>query len=258
MKATVMCLAALATSLCAADKAGPFAGTWKLNLQKSRFTGETVRYEPASNGMTRFSVGDLSYDFALDGNDHPAFLGYTAAWKQSGPDAYQYDWKLNGKTLNTASVQLSPDGKAMTVTTKGTKPDGQPFEEVARYERVSGSKGLNGSWRSTKVNVSAPETLQIAADGPDGIVITNPSYQMTIKAKFDGKEYPAAGPTLPSGVTVSVKQPDPRTVEVIYKKDGKAVETSRMQLSADGKTMTETMTLAGSKDKPMVAVFDKQ
>ena len=46
----------------------PFAGTWKLNLDKSKLTGDTVKFSPAGELMRITGNGD-SYEFKLDGSD---------------------------------------------------------------------------------------------------------------------------------------------------------------------------------------------
>jgi hypothetical protein len=44
---------------------------------------------------------------------------------------------------------------------------------------------------------------------------------------------------------------------MINKKDGKPFSTERLELSVDGKTLTDTQSFPGSKGKPMVWVFDR-
>ena len=46
----------------------PFAGTWKLNLDKSKLTGDTVKFSSAAGGM-RMTGGGESYEFKDDGSE---------------------------------------------------------------------------------------------------------------------------------------------------------------------------------------------
>ena len=56
---------------------------------------------------------------------------------------------------------------------------------------------------------------------------------------FDGKDNPASG-AAPPNTTTSYKRVDDRTFELIAKTDGKATVTTRIAISADGKTLTAT------------------
>jgi hypothetical protein len=53
------------------------------------------------------------------------------------------------------------------------------------------------------------------------------------------------------------KKVDDHTVELTYKLKGKTTETDKWELSADGKTLTDTITYAGIT-KPEVDVYDRQ
>ena len=81
----------------------------------------------------------------------------------------------------------------------------------------------------------------------------------TYTANFDGKDYPISGSALGAD-KVSLKRIDARTTERTDKKDGKVVVTIKRVVSADGKTMTATVTGTNAEGKPVnnVAVFEKQ
>jgi hypothetical protein len=71
---------ALAGGLTAADN--PFAGTWKLNPAKSKFTGDTMKFEKTPSGEIRCLSAGLAYTFKLDGKEYPGPMGEAIAWKQ--------------------------------------------------------------------------------------------------------------------------------------------------------------------------------
>ena len=50
LKATCLTAVLCAASLALAVET-PFAGTWKLNLEKSKLVGDTVTFTPAGEGM---------------------------------------------------------------------------------------------------------------------------------------------------------------------------------------------------------------
>src|SRR5262249_12525771 len=74
--------------------------------------------------------------------------------------------------------------------------------------------------------------------------------------KADGKDYTPTGPRVAKGTTVAAKKIDDQTIELTYKLKDKTVETDSWQLSADGKTLTNTVTFPG-QSKPEVDVHDR-
>jgi hypothetical protein len=76
----------------------------------------------------------------------------------------------------------------------------------------------------------------IDATDPQG----KPTHTETVWM-FDGKDNPVKGAPAPN-TTAAYKRIDDRTFEVMGKVDGKATVTTRVAISADGKTMTATQT----------------
>jgi hypothetical protein len=133
----VVCLA-LAGSMLADSMA--FVGTWKLNLDKSKYPagqapksltrtvsadGDTVTYKFEGLGPDG-SV--FSYGFAskLDGKDSEVTgtgMPYGAdhvAIKQLNSHMTSATLKKGGKIVGTSSATVSHDGKTLTLTSKGT------------------------------------------------------------------------------------------------------------------------------------------
>ncbi|HYN09623.1 MAG TPA: hypothetical protein VES67_19735 [Vicinamibacterales bacterium] len=78
-------------------------------------------------------------------------------------------------------------------------------------------------------------------------------------AKFDGKDVPVKGAPLPN-TTTAIKRIDARTYEATGKVEGKPTITTRITISADGKTMTATQTGTNAEGQKVnnVIVADKQ
>ena len=74
--------------------------------------------------------------------------------------------------------------------------------------------------------------------------------------KFDGKDYPNAGPNA-GRASSSIERVDERTLVITDKADGKVTDTQQVGLSADLKTLTITVRVPGGA-KPTVLVFDRQ
>lgn len=143
---------AIAASQGAAAKADPIAGTWTLNVAKSTFTpgpagkSGTVTFETAGQGV--HVVADLvdgtgakvhtEYTANYDGKDYPITgspVSDTVVLKRIDANTAERTDKKNGKAVGTYLRKLSADGKTMTVTQKGTGPDGKPFTNVLVFER---------------------------------------------------------------------------------------------------------------------------
>jgi hypothetical protein len=246
---------ALGGSLAAAEN--PFAGTWKLNPAKSKLTGDTLKFEKTTSGAIRSSASGVSYTFNADGKEYTGPFDETIVWKQIDNSTWETTYRQKGILLTTDTTKLSPDSKTMTVVSKGTKPNGETFQDTVIYGRISGDKGLLGVWKDKEVKVSSPETLEIKPSGQDGLQVTSAGYKWTFEAKFDGKDYPATGPTLPAGITVVLKHTGPRSFEMLIKKSGKPLSRDAYTASQDGRTLT----VAGSAvavNEPYTEIFERQ
>ena len=145
------------------------------------------------------------------------------------------------------------------------------FSALALFIATATADQLSGTWsmnaekskyspgpapKSLTVTIESDENnYKLDATGTDG---DGKPIHIQYSAKFDGKDYPAAG--VPNADTVSIKRIDPNTVETLQKKDGKVVMTVTTKVSTDGKTRTSTWRgkNAEGKDVHNVVVFDKK
>lgn len=248
-------LALAAIALQATDP--PYAGTWKLNVDKSNFGETTLTYAKTLSGQMQFSSHGQSYMLRMDGRDYPSVLGRTAAWKQIDANMWQTITKQNGKVIFTETTTLSPDGNTLTIMMKGAKPAGGTFEQTMVLERVSSGTGLPGKWKTKNVTTSAPTIVQLIPSGIDGLTIRIPDFQITSEAKFDGKDYPATGAAVPPGLTFAFEKTGPRSFDLLEKQNGKPIFKLSFTVSADGKTLTETGAAIGVNE-PFKAVYERQ
>lgn len=254
MNSLALVLAA-ATVVGSADS--PFVGKWKLNLEKSQFTGTTMTYEQLPSGEMRSTAEGQSYTFKTDGKEYPAIFGSTVVWKQLDANTWQATYKLKGTVLSTDTIKVSPDGNTLTVSAKGTKPDGASFESTAEYQRLAGESGLAGKWKSTKVAMSSPETMEFIESTSGGLMWKVPAYKISVDLKFDGKDYAVTGPTVPANFTIAVSSTGARSFEMVEKANGKVVYRGTYTLSEDGKTLTAVFSPEGTNEK-VSAVYDRQ
>jgi hypothetical protein len=91
---------------------------------------------------------------------------------------------------------------------------------------------------------------QVPADGPP--------IHFDYTANYDGKDVPVAGN--PNADMAARTRVDANTTKLVNKKDGKILSTATLVVSADGKTLTITMTGKDAKGQTIdnVAVYDKQ
>ncbi len=251
----ILCVVTAGADLLAAEN--PFAGTWKLNPAKSKFTGSTITFDQLPSGEWKMTAGGMSYTFQMDGKEYQGLFDRKVTWNQANDRAWTSTVKFGGKTLATEHYEISPDKKTVTVTAEGTTPSGEKFKEVSSYSRESGSTGLAGKWRSDKVQISSPMALEIKPRGANGISLAIPQYKASVDLSFDGAESKAVGPTIPPGMAFSAKKLDEHSFEFVEKLNGKPVASMTFKVSADGKTLTEAGKPAGV-DEPYTAVYDRE
>jgi hypothetical protein len=249
-------LAGLVLVSAAAFAENPFAGTWKVDVSKSKMTGSTVTFASAGPGEVRHTAGGQSYTFKLDGSDATTPIGDTAQWTKVDDKTWKAVYKRGSTVLDTDTWKLGDDGKTLEVNSAGTKPNGDTFNENESYTRETEGKGFFGKWKSTKVANVAPNTAKIDANGDDGVVWNIPEIKASVSLKFDGKEVAPTGPTVPDGLTLSATKTGPRSFTLVEKVKGKPIWKGHFTVSADGKTMTEVGSPAGV-DEPETIVYEK-
>jgi hypothetical protein len=254
LRRTLLFCLAVTGVMMAADS--PFTGKWKLNTAKSKFTGVTTTFEALPTGEMQMTSEGQSDKFKIDGKEYPTAFGAGATWKQLDPNSWETTYRMNGKVLSVDTTRISADGKTMTITAKGTKPNGEAFNDTTTLQRVSGGPGLAGKWKSTEVKAST-EMWDISPNGDDGLTMKIVDFNAICTMKFDGKDYPATGPTVPKNLTLAAQKASPRSLDMTEKMDGKVVFLFSFTVSADGKTLTSDGGAPGSSEKTQ-AVYDKQ
>jgi hypothetical protein len=145
----VFALAVLAT----AQSKDPFVGTWRLNVEKSKYTpgpapkSITSTYEAAGKGYkvsvknepASGPVQQYSYTSNLDGTDSPITGNNpnadTISVKRIDANTLETVNKKGGKVTTTQRNVVSADGKTRTVTTTGMDAQGQKVNSVGVFEK---------------------------------------------------------------------------------------------------------------------------
>ena len=135
---------------------------------------------------------------------------------------------------------------------------------------AAGTDGFIGTWKmneaKSKVAAGAQKnsTVVYTKDGDgvkatiDGTDAKGAAYHSDWTGKFDGKDYALTGD--PSADMRSYKVIDDHTLLASSKKGGKAINTARIVLSADGKTRTVTVSGTDASGAKVTSTqsYDKQ
>ena len=233
----------------------PFDGTWQLNATKSQLAGETMSFDAAGSGTLKYTDSDQSYSFKPDGSSFTTPMGIERTFQKTA-EGYTTTNKKNGLLISSGFWKLSDDTNTLVIESKGTKPNGDTFDNLTTYVRTAPGTGLIGGWKSTKVKLSNPNSLTLQSNGGE-VTLTISAIKATCHANWDGKDYPATGPTVPDGITVAVSKSGPNSFKLVEKYKGKVLEIIHYQLAADGKSMTAKGTNGEGKE-PFTEVYDKQ
>jgi hypothetical protein len=248
----VSLLAAAAVSCIAAADA-PYIGKWKLNASKSQLTGMTFSLEKLPSGETRFDMSGFAYNFRLDGKDYPTPDGGMIAWTAPAADRWEGTQKAKGNVIGKYKLTIKGDTAAFDFT---TVTGGKEMTETSTWKRLSGGPGLLGKWQETKVT-PANATLEILANGADGVTMTYPEYQSKCAGKFDEKPYPVTGAGTGGKSTMSFKKTGANSFEATTLIDGKPWYVEQISVSADGKTLTDSASPVAKKEVTK-GVYDRQ
>ena len=131
---------AVSVALWAAD---PILGTWKLNLEKSKYgarpapKSSTATFAAQEGGMIKYtadSIDDKSqathteWSAKLDGKEYPVTgspTGDTVVGKQISARTIEWTVKKEHKIVVTGKSVISKDGKTLTTVWSGTDEKGQ-------------------------------------------------------------------------------------------------------------------------------------
>lgn len=137
----------------------PLAGTWKMNVAKSKYNppdlaakSSVVTYQVKGETITQTQdVVDYmgrsvhtEYTVTFDGKDHPMKSTIDGKpnpnqdgvrWKKVDERTFEQTVLLKGLVLTTHRLVVSPDGKTRTTTITGKNAQGQTVNNVLVFER---------------------------------------------------------------------------------------------------------------------------
>ena len=244
---------AVSSSFAATD---PLVGDWKLNPAKSRITDQ-MKVNCVETNKCIFTLGALPETIVLDGTDQPGVYGTTLAVSVEAPDKWKVVRKKDGHVLVIGIWNLSDDAGTLTDDFTSYRSDGTTNNVKYIYKRSSPGSGFTATWVGTPQAISSSIALQIRPFEEDGLTFADSRGQDTLSLKFDGKDYPHAGPNAVSGYVSSAHRASANTIELTDKIGGTLLRTREFELSPDLKTLTVTIKIP-DRGEPDIQIFDRQ
>lgn len=235
-------------------------GTWRLDISKSDFSGDTVTYSKRAVGLYHVAAGGNSdYDFGIDGKDYPCAYGRTTAWTAVGARAWDSVTRMSGVILYKAHRELSADTKTLSLTVTGTNADGSLLNQTTVFTRVTGARGLVGTWRDTRTDAGAPAMFVISSPSPGVMRWDLPQWKQYVEGKPDGRSLRIQGEgNAPAGMTFSAKFEAPTKLTYVIKYNGKPDQYGVQTLAADGRSYTDVSWTPGREHEKGTGVYVKQ
>ena len=229
---------ALAAALGCRARYPDWNGTWKMNPAKSNFQGPVLSISISADGEYRYDDGRSSLTFRCDGKDRPVGKNRTQACVRSNATTLDLTRKENGVKTNAYHWELSAGGKVLTFTATAFRPSGPVITGQVFASRMSGSNDFAGQWRDTSyLQRHADMTLRL---DNQTLHIGYPSAGQYIDAPLDGVDAAVHGPHAPEGTTYAVRLVGQREFRTLTKRNGKVLLQGSLELSDDGRVITES------------------
>jgi hypothetical protein len=251
----LLCICLASGTLWAADS--PFTGKWKLDPARSRLT-DVMKVNAVGPNKYDFNLGgDTVETIVVDGTDQQGSYDSTLSVTAEAPDIWRVVRKSKGRTTIVGVWKLSADGKTLTDNFTSYRSNGTTFHLDYIYQRTAAGPGFDGTWESTTEDMSSTFEIEIAPSGENGILLDYTTFGMKKGMQFDGKDYPIVGGNAPAGYTGSAHRVNEHTIEITDKVKDKHIDTQRMEVSPDGRTLTVTVFIP-NREKPQIQVFDRE
>jgi hypothetical protein len=216
-----------------------FDGTWKTDIKTIDYPAKPLVYV-FKDGMyecktcaTKTLVKSDGKDQKVEGNPYAD----TIAVKLIDKNHVEIISKKSGKVVAVSKYAVSTDGNSMLQEySSNSAANAEVVKGTTSYARVAfdktGSNQMSGSWRAQSADKLSDNGLMVTYKSEGAMMNMSTPTGESYSAKTDGTEAPYKGDPGTSSVTVKVRK---NTLEETYKRDGKAVGMSRMEVDASGK-----------------------
>ena len=159
--------------------------------------------------------------------------------------------------MNTRKLRISADGKTLTQDTEQDTTDGRKVITTIVYQRTAGDSSWTRGAMAAAVRQDQRSRIREYMSGRANALKFTNSFGSTYVVALDDKPVPSIGPATIAGTMIAAKQTNDRTIETTTSREGVITGGSKRVLSADGRTMTVTTTIAGpnAPTEPSVTVL---
>jgi len=232
-----------------------WSGTWKLIPTKTGYLGQVLTISVSADDEYRFDESS-SHAIRCDGKNQAIGSNRTLLCVKSGVTRLDITLKENGLKTRSTHDELSADGKTFATTVTEFRPNGSVITSQIVFSRLSGSNGFAGRWRDTSF-------LQWHADlilklNDQALHIDYPSGGEHMDLPLDGAEAAVQGPHALEGSTRAVLPAGKREFRTVTKRHGKPFSQGTLELSDDGRTITETWWNPERPDEKGKFVYEKK
>ena len=217
-----------------------FDGTWKTDIKTIDYPAKPSVYV-FKDGMyeckscaTPIRVKSDGKDQKIEGNPYAD----TIAVKIIDEFHVEMISKKAGKVVSQSKFAVSTDKNSMVREYSNASPNNaEVVKGVTSYARVAydkaGSNQMSGSWRAQKADKRSDNGLKVTYKMDGAMLNMSAPTGESYSAKTDGSDAPFKGDPGTTSVSVKVKK---NSLEETYKRDGKVVGMTKMEVDAAGKS----------------------
>ncbi len=231
----------------------PFVGKWTLNVPRSTIVDQMAVEAAGPNRFTFRFEGGPAETVLADGTDQPGIPGTTLAVRVQDSRTLKIVRKQSGRVVVSATWKISEDGRILHDTFTAAQTNRPAITTNYAYRRMSGGSGFSGTWESTTRPLGLIVELQIQPYGGRGLSFVSPGSVKNVI--FDGQDHAVGG--VAKGIVASGRRRSERAMEYTEKNGGKVIDTRKLALSSDDKTLTIHVDKAGQAT-PTVLVFARE
>ncbi|MDQ2832265.1 MAG: hypothetical protein M3Y50_00675 [Acidobacteriota bacterium] len=239
-----LCLAAAMLSASASLAPNPFVGSWKIKTAPGQVLGEVETFEPAANGSIRqIRMGLPPATFTLDGKGVPGASHTTVAWQKINDHVFQCTTTASFMPPVIETYTVSDDNNSLLYDYfTHQMMNYHVRHNVTHYVRISGGKGLIGTWKNADIVTQEEAIMRWTPSGPNAIHMEMPDMHASVELSLDGRECHLVGPMVPPSITASATRTGPRSFDLTSRMNGRVLGRTSYQLSDDGQTLTAVVT----------------
>lgn len=217
-----------------------FDGTWKIDIKTIDYPAKPVVFE-IKGGMYDCKTCAYKAQVKTDGKDQKVEgnpYADTMAVKIVDEHHIEVTSKKAGKVVSQSKYAVSTDKNSMLREFSNSSPNNtEVVKGVTSYARIAydktGTNQLSGSWRAQKSDKLSDNALKVTYKSEGAMINMSQPTGESYSAKTDGTDAPHKGDPGVTTVSVKVKK---NTLEENFKRDGKPVSMSKMDVDATGKT----------------------